>query len=105
MAGYTVHGRLSMQIFGLGAQSGTTIKYCYPSWAGMAATKFHGTQQDSSACFAKAYALQEGEEPCSVYLIYTISSLTLVGLGTSNNKTINASCNIGFVRTRFRSRC
>ena len=49
----------------------------------------HGLQ-DSSACFAndlgKAHALLELRR---AYLVYTTSTLTLVGLRMSNNKTIN----------------
>ena len=88
-----LHSKLPMQMYALRAQSGTNE--LYNSWAGQAATmnKSHGAQQDSSICIAnylgKAHALPEGEELCSAHLIYTMSALTLVGLGTSNNKTIN----------------
>ena len=47
-----LHSKIPMQMYALGAQSGTTV--LYHSWAGLAATmnKSHGTQQDSSARIA-----------------------------------------------------
>ena len=47
-----LHGKIPMQMYALGAQSGTTV--LYHSWASLAATmnKSHGTQQDSGACIA-----------------------------------------------------
>ena len=88
--------KFSMQMYALGPQSGTTV--LYHSWAGLVATmsKSHGAQQDSSARIAnklgKAHdssLIPEGEELCSAHLIHTTSTLTLVGLQMSNNKTIN----------------
>ena len=66
----------------------------YHSWAGLASTvddKFHGAHRDSSACFAnnlgKVHAPPEGEEQSSAHLIYTTSTLTLVGLQTKQLTT------------------
>ena len=44
-----LHNKLPIQMYALGAQSGTT----YHSWAGLAANmiKFHGAQQDCSVRF------------------------------------------------------
>ena len=87
------HGKLPMQMYALEAASGTNE--LYHSWAGLVATmnKFHGAPQDSSTCLpnnlGKAHALPEGEEHCIAHLLYKTNTLTLVGLRTSNNKTIN----------------
>ena len=45
------HCKLQMKMYALETQSGTTE--LYHSWAGLTAmmTKFHGTQEDSSAWF------------------------------------------------------
>ena len=89
-----LHSKIPMQMYALGAQSGTTV--LYHSWAGLAATmnKSHGAQQDSGARIAnylgKAHESSPTKELCSAHLICTISALMLVGLRTSNNKTFNA---------------
>ena len=50
-------GKFPMQMYALGAQSGTTV--LYHSCAGLAATmnKSQGAQQDSSACIANYLGL------------------------------------------------
>ena len=72
------HGKLPMQMYALGAQSGTYD--LYHSWAGLAATtNNHGVQQDSSACFAnnlgKVLALPEGDNCIASALYAQRSSL------------------------------
>ena len=96
--GHSFTRKFPMQMYALRAQSGTTV--LYHSWAGLVATmnKSHGAQQDSSARIANNLGKTHDSSPtrryrelCSAYLIYTTSTLTLVGLQRSNNKTINVS--------------
>ena len=63
-----LHGKIPMQMYALGAKSGTTV--LYHSWAGLAATinKYHGAQQDSSARIANYLNRPLGLCPRGIFL-------------------------------------